>query len=514
MVDHVDVVVIGAGLGGLAAAVAAAGRGRHVVVLEQGENSGGYATGFQRGPYRFDASLHALNGLAPGGGHDRLYRELGITERLHLERLDPLYLARFPSMEIVAHADRFRYESGVIERFPYQAQGVRALLDEQVAAHADARRLSEDLAAGRNVPGEDFMTVYPAVARLSGETTEQTMARYVTDPDARAVLGALWGYLGLPPSRLSSLLYANAVVSYHDYGGWYPQGGAAAISRALVDSLHQRGGEIRFGQRVVTIELSDRLVTSVTTEVGLRVETDSVISDANAPATMLDMVGREHLPADYVARLEAPTPSYTMVNVYLGLDRDVFAEQGLPHEVFVFSGYDHDANEQAALAGDWDHAGITITDYTRVDTGCAPTGHSAVVLSAVAFWGYEDTWGTGGDLSQYHVNPRYLAIKDKVAERLIAVAEPHLPGLESAIRHREVSTPLTNWAYTANPHGAIEGYENTPENSGLGWLPQPTPIRNLFLAGAWTNGGGQNPAMRSGVSAAALALRATPAPAS
>ncbi len=513
MVDRADVVVIGAGLGGLAAAVAAAGRGRHVVVLEQGENPGGYATCFQRGPYRFDASLHALNGLAPGGGLDGLYRQLGISERLHLDRLDPLYLVRFPGTDIVAHADRFRYESEVIGRFPDQAQGIRALLDEQVTAHSDARRMSEDQAASRNVAGEEIMTVYPALARLSGETAEQTMARYVTDPDARAVLGVLWVYLGLPPSRLSSLLYANAVVSYHDFGGWYPQGSAAAISRALVDSLHQRGGEIRFGQRVTTIELSDLHVTAVTTEAGLRVETASVISDANAPATMLDMVGREHLPADYVARLEAPTPSYTTVNVYLGLDRDVFAENGLPHEVFIFPSYDHDANEQAALAGDWDHAGIAITDYTRVDAGCAPPGHAAVVVGAVASWDYEDTWGTGGQVSGYHTNPGYLAIKDKVAERLIAAADTHVPGLGSAIRHREVSTPLTNWAYTANPRGAIEGYENTSQNSGLGWLPQRTPIQNLFLAGAWTNGGGQNPAIQSGVSAATLALRAAPAPA-
>ena len=57
------------------------------------------------------------------------------------------------------------------------------------------------------------------------------------------------------------------------------------------------------------------------------------------------------------------------------------------------------------------------------------------------------------------------------------------------------------------PLGAIEGYENTPDNSGLGWLPAETPIANLLLAGAWTNSGGQIPALTSGVQAARLALR-------
>ena len=76
------------------------------------------------------------------------------------------------------------------------------------------------------------------------------------------------------------------------------------------------------------------------------------------------------------------------------------------------------------------------------------------------------------------------------------------PDWPDAIRYREASTPLTNFHYTRNPRGAIEGYENTPANSGLGWLPHETPITNLFLAGAWTNSGGMNPAISSGMEAA------------
>jgi prolycopene isomerase len=123
-------------------------------------------------------------------------------------------------------------------------------------------------------------------------------------------------------------------------------------------------------------------------------------------------------------------------------------------------------------------------------------------------WNYADVWGTGGDLAGYHENPAYLAVKERVADELVALADASVPGLAGAVGFREASTPLTNFAYTHNPLGAIEGYENTPANSGLGWLPQTTPIHNLFLAGAWTNGGGQNPAIQSGRSAAELALAA------
>lgn len=510
MVPRVDVVVVGAGLGGLAAGVTAAGHGRHVLVLEQHTLPGGYAQCFPRGPYRFDASLHALNGLALGGGKDALYRDLGIGDRLRLRRIDPLYVARFPDRDVVAHADPFRYEANLIDQFPSAIDGIRSYLDEAWAVHRDARRLAADRAAGRRATPEDVVAAYPALARASGETWAQTITRHVSDPRLVAVLGALWGYVGLPPELLSALVGMNMSMDFGHHGGWYPEGGSAALAWALERELRARGGEVRYAQAVTTVEIRDGRATAVLTADGARVEAGAVISNASAPTTMLDMVGRQHLPADYAERVAAPAESCTTFAVYLGLDRDVFGERGLPHELFVSPGYDVLAAWQATLAGNWSQAPMMVTDYTSVDPGCAPPGTGAVVLTVAASWDHADVWGTGGDLAGYRDNPRYLAVKERVASELVSLADARVPGLADAVRFREASTPLTNFAYTRNPRGAIEGYENTPANSGLGWLPQTTPIPNLFLAGAWTNTGGQNPALQSGRDAARLALH-TPA---
>ena len=507
MPQRAKVVVIGAGVGGLAAAATLAGAGLDVTVLEAQATPGGYATSFQRGPYRFDTALHALNGLVPGGGYDDMYRALGILDRLRLRRLDPIYRMQWPGGTLDAHADLFRYERELIEHFPGQRDGIRGYLDEALAAYRDARRIAEDRAAGERPTLEEVITRYPALARISGETWEQVLARHITDPEARGALAALWGYAGLPPSRLSGL-FGTGLVGYHEHGAWYPEGGARALSDALVASLRERGGDIRYDRRVTGIELGDDdHATGVLTADGQRLPADVVVSNASAPGTVLQLLGRDRLPAEYVARVESPRSGYTTFSVYLGLDRDVFGEHGLPHELFVTGSADPDEQHAAALRGDWERSGLMVTDYTRVDPGCAPPGHGTVVISALAAWDYEDTWGTGGDLADYTQNFRYQQVKERVANTLVAVADRAVPGLAAAIEVREASTPLTNHRYTANPGGAIEGYENTPENSGLGWLGAATPVRNLFLAGAWTTAGGMNPCMQSGMTAARLALR-------
>lgn len=502
MSERVDAVVVGAGLGGLAAAVTLAGGAKKTVVLEQHSVPGGYASSFQRGPYRFDTALHELSGLAPGGGVDTLYRQLGIWNRLRLNRLDPLYILRGPDRQIVAPADLFAYEAELIRNFPSQADQIRAYLDEAIAVYRDVRRLTTDRATGHDPSLEEMVARYPAMVQASAETWDQMMARHLDDPQIRTVLGGFWGYMGLPPSQCAALMGGVITGTYHQHGGWYPEGGAQAISAALAEVLGEYGGEIRCGQSVTGFDVQGDRVLAVTTDQGLHLEAEVVVSNASAPTTLLELVGREHLPLDYLDRVEKPSPSYTTFSVYLGLDRDVLGEHGLAHELFLNASWDADEAWQAAQSGDWERAALSITDYTHVDPGCAPPGHAVVVLTTVASWDYQNVWGTGGDLAGYHDNPAYVRVKEQVADALVRRAADELPGLADAIRYREASTPLTNFHYTHNPRGAIEGYENTVANSGMGWLPHQTPITNLFLAGAWTNSGGMNPAISSGMEAA------------
>lgn len=507
MVERADAVIIGAGFGGLAAAVTLAGTGLRTLVLEQSSGPGGYATSFERGPYRFEIALHALNaGLTPGGSVDGILQALGIADSLELRRIDPQFLFRSAEAEITAYADPFRYEAHLIRAFPGHAIGIRSYFDGALAIYRDTRRFQTDLMAGAPPAPSDMAAHYPAMARALGETWDQLMARHLPDQAVRTALSPLWNFLGLPPSQCSAVSAAAMCAAYQEHGMWFPAGGAKAIGDALTRELAARGGEIRYGQLVNGIELDDGRAVAATTADGGRVEADLFISDASAPA-LLKLVGRGELPTDFVERIDRAAPSLSTFAVYLGLERDVFASNGLPHDLFIDRSGDPDRSFQAVLEGDWANVPLTATDYARIDPGCAPAGHGVVVLSTWAKWDAEDTWGTGGRVDGYQDDPAYRRTKERVADQLVGRLADEVPGLRDAIRIREVSTPLTNFRYTRNPAGASVGYQSTPANMGPAALSAATPVRNLFLAGAWTGTAGMAPALGSGMAAALEGLR-------
>jgi len=213
---------------------------------------------------------------------------------------------------------------------------------------------------------------------------------------------------------------------------------------------------------------------------------------------LLKFVGREHLPADYVHGIEEARPSISNFVLYLGLDRDLQTEGWKHHELFVSESYDSNASYQAALNGDFAHTGLSITNYNIADRGSAPEGGTVLNIFSLADWNSDNQWGTGGNLENYSDNPQYNELKKAATEILLDRTEKLIPGLRKSIKYIEVATPLTNWRYSLNVGGAIYGSDQTVENAHCGRLSAQTPIKNLFLAGAWTFGGGMSAAMLSG----------------
>ncbi|MGZ7066322.1 MAG: phytoene desaturase family protein, partial [Candidatus Aminicenantales bacterium] len=158
------------------------------------------------------------------------------------------------------------------------------------------------------------------------------------------------------------------------------------------------------------------------------------------------------------------------------------------------------------VRGDFTNPGFGATLYDNLYKSYSPEGKNT--LSIMTLQGFEHWEKYEADYLAGKKDA-YNAEKLRMADILIDQAEKILlPGLRKAIEVRDAATPLTNLRYTANTRGAIYGWDQTLDNSGPSRFPQQTPVKNLYLAGAWTfPGGGYGACIPSGLQCFAEIMR-------
>lgn len=493
-----DAVIIGAGLGGLSCGAAFARQGFKALVLDQQTKPGGYATTFRRpGGFEFDVSLHSTtvgerNGLAdliPG------FPEIkGVEFVLH----PSLFRVIFPDYDFrVPQKNPQSFIDTLSGYFPQEKEGIAGLFDDMKGLASDINKYSQ--AQGKLNMGT-FPKDFPFLFKSFNKTWGQLVDMRLTDPKLKALVSWLWGYYGLPPSKLSCFYYALPTIGYLTEGGYYPKGRSQAISRALAKFIEDRGGKVKLGTRVETIVTKDHAAVGVRTSSGQVYGGRVVVSNANAPDTFHRMMPDEtDFLKDFLTRMDKYAVSFSIYQVFLGLKRDLVREAGLTDsEIAIETGYDPEQDFLDMAKADAETCGYGLTLYDNVFQGYSPSGKNTVTITvgqSYDYWAkYEADYLKGNKTA-------YRADKERQADILIERAEKKLlPGLRQAIEVKEVGTPLTNLRYTGNYRGAVYGWDQTLDNSGPSRMPHKTPIKNLYLAGAWTSpGGGYGAVIPSGL---------------
>ena len=485
--DRFDAIVIGSGLGGLGCGVAFARQGFKVLGLEQHDKPGGYATAFRRpGGFVFDVSLHSTS-VGERNGIRNLIGGFPEIDEVEFVPHPDLYRAIFPQHDIrVAQRDLPAYINSLATHFPEERAGIQALFDDMVALRREIGQMS---AAGGKVDMSRMRTDFPHVMACFGRTWGQAQDAHLKDPRLKAIVSTLWAYYGLPPSKLSSFYYALPTIGYLIEGGYYPRGRSQDISNAFVHFIERRGGKVLLKTRVDKILTKDGAAYGVRTAAGQELQARVVISNANAYDTFHKLVEPDDRLAQYLKRMDGFSVSLTSFGVYLGLKHDLVRKLGHPDtEIFVNSSYDPDADFNAALISIPDHPSFAALFYDNLFENYSPRGKntiSLVTLQSYDHWKPYEAAYWRGDKAAYRKE------KERIAHALIASAESTiLPGLSKAIEVQEIGTPLTNVRYTGNYRGAIYGWDQTVDNSNPRRLGHSTPIRSLYLSGAWTTPGG------------------------
>ncbi|MBN1661591.1 MAG: NAD(P)/FAD-dependent oxidoreductase [Anaerolineae bacterium] len=501
MTEKYDAIVIGAGLGGLAAATTMAHSGLRVLLLERHNVPGGYATSFVRsraggGQYEFEVALHELSGIGPPESRGNVYRvleHLGVTDRVEFLHVLHLYRAVFDpgsgqGLDITLPVGREAFEATLAAAFPHEATGIHRFLGRVFDFGREYARFLRDR-RGTHPLVVPFR--FPHFVRYLPTTWGQVLDRDVKDPAARAVLSAYWGYVGLPPSQISFVYMASTLAAYVRRGAAFPKGRSQALSNAFLSTFEALGGEVRFNCGVQRITTAGGRVAGVITEEEEEVHADWIVSNADPITTCRDLIGPENVPPAFFTNLQSSEVAASTINVYMGVACPP-EELGLTeHEIFINTGYDLERHYQGMKAIIPPQA-IAVTCYNAVYPNISPPGTSMVVLTALA---YGEPW--------YTVPPaEYVDTKNRMADAMINLAERIAPGLRRHTEVVEVSTPLTNMRYASTLGGSIYGFNQPPHDNMVWRLGYKGPLDGLYFAGAWTQpGGGFEPTMMSGVRA-------------
>ncbi len=484
-----EVVVIGAGLGGLSAAASLAKEGKKVLLLEKHNVPGGYASSFVRGRFEFEISLHELSDLGnqeEKGPVWRLLNEYGVAPKVEFLYIPEFYRAVYPDLDIIIPVGRENFEAALCEQFPHCAEEIREF-------SAVVHNFAEEALRANRVGMKMVMqepSEFPTLLAHYGKTLAQVLDPMVPDAKARAVLSQTWGYYCNPPSRLSFLIYALATVGYLRFGPAHIRGRSQALSQAFVDAIEENGGEVWLNNGAARILVSQGKVRGVLAEDGTEIHASYVVSNASPLVTCYRLLEREEVPSWYLKRLGIWTPGAATFNVYLGLDCTC-EELGLNvHENFVNSSYDMERQYELMRSSlNFEPDGAAVTAYNVVDPEFSPPGTASVVLTLIA---YSEPW--------LRLKPfEYLEAKERLADRMLALAERVAPDIREHIEEIEVASPLTNMRFSGNPGGSIIGFDENYTGTGMDHLPNRGPLEGLYFAGAWANiGGGYETCIFSG----------------
>jgi phytoene dehydrogenase-like protein len=488
-----NVVVIGAGNGGLSAALTLARNGVKVLLLEKHNLPGGCATSFIRGRFEFEVSLHQLSGIGSPrkpGPLRRLLGEMGILDKLELVEMKSLFRLVIPGeIDMTLEADRRSVVETLKARFPGEGAGIEGFFDflYKFSAQMVAVVFARDPAASREK--------YPLFFEYALKPTQQILDEYFQDPLLKSIISTYWTYLGLPPSRLPFSDFGILLWSYMEFKPYHLKGGSQALSNVILESFLASGGTVRFNCAAQKILVSDQKIRGVLTEDGEEIPCPYVLSNASTLTTYTDLIGPENLPGESFQAFGGKTIGPSGFTVFLGFDRGP-EELGIS-ETTNFIGRDSDPERAFARWRTLDVPGSALFScYNVSDPDFSPPGTCQAALVTLQF---ADPW--------LSLPPsQYFEAKYRIAQGMLNLAEQAFPGMTKHLEEVEVATPLTHMRYLGHPGGAIYGFEQFAKDSSF-FESRRSFLQGLYFAGSWVAPGGYQTTLQSGVSAARAILK-------
>lgn len=476
-----DVIIIGAGNGGLAAAVKVLMSGKTCLVLEKHNIPGGFATSFKRGRFEFEASLHEFNGIGFDGNRGssyELFKELGVVDKIEWVQVKDAYrlICETDDIDFVMPFGREKCIEACEKATKNGGKYMKKIFDlsDNIAGALDY------ITKMKGHPDKKVMiTKYYDYMATASYSVNEVFESLKFSKKFIDIISAYWCYLGVGFDEMSFLHYANMINSYFSRGAVVPKSRSHEMSLALEERIHELGGDIFFNSEVTNIlTKDDGSVKGVMLKDGTVYETNHVIANCSPHTVYSKMIDKKHVPVDALKLTNFRKFSGRGLTIFLGLNKSA-SELGITnHSYFVYDTCDSvkACHEMEKL----EHCvGQATCCLNNVVPDASPEGTCILYITTLY---QSDCWSSVKEED-------YYKFKNKIAKKFIDAFEKATGvNIHDHIEEIAVATPETYARYCLQPQGTIYGYSSIKNDSLMQRImmaDEDAKIKGLRFGGAY-----------------------------
>lgn len=435
-----DVIIIGAGIGGLVSSCYLAKSGMKVLLVEKNRNVGGFCTSFFRNGFNFDACANSLGSLGKKGILRLIMAELGIENRIEIRRSDPQDIILTSNGRFCFYNDLNRTKEEFRINFPKEAKKIECFFDY----------LSK----------QDDKTFH----LLRGVSFQKILDRYFENEELKLIFSLLvFVNAGLPASEISASVAMLLCKEFILDGGYYPGNRMQELSDIFLARLKELKGDVLLSSLVSKIRIDNKCAIGIEVNKNTFFSARCVVSSIDARRTFFELIEKRYIPTWYKISLKEMKQSLSMFVLYLGLNKQIIEEPVNTNLWFV----PRDKIEKFYFLAS--HGKVNCLDIFLLRLLSDRRSVMALVNSPFK------------NIKYWKNNKRRLI--DLYVEKI----NKSLPFLSQHIVFKDAATPATLYRWTHNYQGSCYGWASFPYRKvGLDFS-RGTIINNLYLASHWTS---------------------------